>query len=66
MPGRVVAVHTAAGAKVKKDQVLVSVEAMKMEHEITVPKDALVRTVHVQPGDQVEAGTVLVELDEVS
>jgi biotin carboxyl carrier protein len=39
-------------------------EAMKMETPLTSPYDATVRAVHVQEGDQVAGGTVLVELEE--
>ena len=47
---------------VKKGDVLVVLEAMKMENEIMAPRDAVVANVHVNKGDSVESGTPLVSL----
>jgi len=49
---------------VAKGEVLVVLEAMKMEHEVAAPHDGVVRAVSVEPGQQVNAGDVLVVLDE--
>ena len=62
MPGQVIAVNVKAGDKVKQGDVLAVVEAMKMEHSITAPKDGTVASVSCQAGDRVEEGVVLVEL----
>jgi len=64
MPGRVLAVKRAPGERVAKGEVLVVLEAMKMEHEVAAPHDGVVRAVPVEPGQQVNAGDVLVILDE--
>ena len=58
MPGTVVSVPVTDGADVTAGQVLVSVEAMKMEHQLLAPLDG---TVHlsVRPGDLVKADQVL-------
>jgi biotin carboxyl carrier protein len=63
MPGRIVAVRTAAGASVAKGDVLVVVEAMKMEHAIRAPKDGAVRRVLVAEGQMAGLGDVLVEME---
>ncbi len=63
LPGTVVAVEVAAGDQVVNGQVLVVMEAMKMEHRITAPADAAVIEVLVAVGDQVDANDVLVTLD---
>lgn len=63
MPGRVVRTLVAEGDAVAKGQAVVVVEAMKMENELKAPREGTVKRLAVSPGDLVEAGTVLVELD---
>ena len=60
MPGKIVRVETKAGAKVKKGDPLVALEAMKMEHVIVAPADGVVEAVNCAVGDQVEEGVALV------
>ncbi|MEN0066708.1 MAG: biotin/lipoyl-containing protein [Myxococcota bacterium] len=66
MPGAIVRVEVAPGDAVEKGQVLVVVEAMKMENEFRAETSGRVASVGVNPGDSVDAGTVLVvvETDE--
>jgi len=59
MPGKIVAVNVEPGQRVSAGQVLVIVEAMKMEHLITCAEDGIVKEVRVTVGAQVEAGQVL-------
>jgi 3-methylcrotonyl-CoA carboxylase alpha subunit len=63
MPGTVIKVNVHEGAEVKARDPLVVLEAMKMETPLVAPYDATVRTVHVQEGDRVAGGAVLVDLD---
>jgi geranyl-CoA carboxylase alpha subunit len=63
MNGRVVAVNVAAGDTAQAGHALVLLEAMKMEHALSVPAAARVTAVHVAPGAQVSPGTLLVELE---
>ncbi len=63
LPGRVIAVHVAAGERVADGTVLMVIEAMKMEHTITAHADAVVGAVRFAVGDRVDAGDVLVELE---
>jgi acetyl/propionyl-CoA carboxylase alpha subunit len=60
MPGTVVRVDVAVGDAVTTGQVLVALEAMKMEHAIRAPYDGVVSEVRVGAGDQTETGAVLV------
>jgi biotin carboxyl carrier protein len=62
MPGRVRRVVLAAGEKVGRGDVLLILEAMKMEHAIRAPRDGTVAKVHYGEGDLVEAGAVLAEI----
>jgi len=51
------------GASVKAGDALVTLEAMKMEHVMSAPAAARVKTIAVSVGDQVAPGQVLVELE---
>ena len=59
MPGKVVAVHVAPGDKVSAGQLLLILEAMKMEHRIACVADGVVAEVLASEGGQVEAGQLL-------
>ena len=63
MPGNVLDVRVSAGQKVKKGDVLLILEAMKMENEINAPKDGTVAQVAVTKGATVDSGAVLVVLN---
>ena len=63
MPGKILGVKTEVGKSVKKGDVLLVLEAMKMENEIVAPADGTVASIDVNKGDTVESGTVLATLD---
>jgi acyl-CoA carboxylase subunit alpha len=63
MPGSVLAVHVTAGDTVSKGQLLMIVEAMKMEHRVTAPHDGTVGEVRARPGDQVAGGDLLAVIE---
>jgi len=62
MHGRIVQVHVAPGQSVAAGTLLVVMEAMKMEHQLTAQHDGTVTAVHAKPGDQVAARKLLVEV----
>ena len=59
MPGTILAVNVTPGASVKKGDVLVILEAMKMENEIMCPCDGTVASVNTTKGAAVESGSLL-------
>ena len=59
MPAAVISVAVADGQHVSKGDVVVVLEAMKMQHTITAPTDGVVSGLSVTPGSQVESGAVL-------
>ncbi|SDK69398.1 pyruvate carboxylase [Paracoccus chinensis] len=63
MPGVVATVAAQAGAKVRAGDLLLTIEAMKMETGIHADREATVKAVHVAPGQQIDAKDLLVELD---
>jgi 3-methylcrotonyl-CoA carboxylase alpha subunit len=62
MPGRVRRLLAAEGSSVSRGQVLLVLEAMKMEHAIRAPQDGVLKRICVAEGDLVEAGVELAEL----
>jgi propionyl-CoA carboxylase alpha chain len=64
MPGTVVKVEAAVGSAVAAGDVLLVLEAMKMEHVVRAAADAVVEQVSVEAGQQVEAGSLLVVLKD--
>ncbi len=63
MPGVVHEVRVEAGTRVEAGEILVVLEAMKMEHPVTAPYAGVVTEVVVRPGDQVATGAVLLDLE---
>lgn len=66
MTGRVVAVPAAVGTTAREGDLLLSIEAMKMEFKLTAPEDGTVVEVACAPGDRVELGQLLVRLEPAS
>ncbi|MFZ5518724.1 MAG: acetyl-CoA carboxylase biotin carboxyl carrier protein subunit [Candidatus Zhuqueibacterota bacterium] len=66
MPGKVLKILVEVNQEVQPKQSLVIVEAMKMEHNITAPKKAVVTRIHFKEGDVVDAGQQLLELQVVA
>ena len=63
MPATVVRVEVSPGTAVRRGDTLVILEAMKMELPIRASSDGIVKTVHCKPGDLVQPGVALIDLE---
>ncbi len=63
MPATVVAVNATVNGRIRKGDVLVVLDAMKMEMPVRADADGVVKAVHCRPGELVQADAVLVELE---
>lgn len=63
MPGKILGVKASIGDSVKRGDVILILEAMKMENEVVAPNDGTVASIQVAVGDSVEAGEVLATLN---
>jgi biotin carboxyl carrier protein len=63
MPATVIKVLVEPGAQVQRGDVLVLLEAMKMELPIRAPREGRVKALHCRPGELVQPGTALVDLE---
>jgi biotin carboxyl carrier protein len=63
MPGNILKVNVNKGDTVKRGQVLLVLEAMKMENEITAPADGKVADVKVEKGQCISAGDVMIVIE---
>lgn len=63
IPGTVLDIYIKAGNEVKKGEVLMILDAMKMQNKLKCPMDGKVKLITVKKGDKVSKGTVLLELE---
>jgi len=63
MPGKIIRLLVTAGDQIAEGDVVCILEAMKMENELKAPRAGTVTAVHVQPGQDVEMGAVLAEIE---
>ena len=63
MPGKILAVKAKEGDSVKAGDVILVLEAMKMENDIVAPQDGVVASINVKVGDSVESGAKLASLN---
>lgn len=63
MPGTILKIVANAGDSVKRGQVLLILEAMKMENELVAPSDGTVASINVSKGASVNAGDLLASLN---
>ena len=63
VPGKVLKIVASVGQAVKKGEVVLVLEAMKMENDIVAPEDGTIASINVANGDAVESGAVLATLN---
>jgi len=63
MPGVVASVAAFTGAQVRAGDLLLTIEAMKMETGLHAERDAVIKAVHVTPGAQIDAKDLLIEFE---
>ena len=63
MPGKILNIKASVGQAVKKGEVILLLEAMKMENEVVAPEDGTIASINVNAGDSVEAGDTLATLN---
>ena len=63
MPGKIIRVLVAEGDQVVEEDIVCILEAMKMENELKAPKSGVIKKLYVQPGQDVETGSVLAEIE---
>jgi len=63
MPGKILSVKASVGQSVSKGDVIMVLEAMKMENDIVAPEDGTIASINANTGDSVEAGSVLATLN---
>ncbi len=63
LPGKVIGVPVVPGQVVKAGDVLCKLEAMKMENELTCPRDGVIKEVRVKEGESVKLDEVLITLE---
>lgn len=63
MPGKILSIKTSVGAAVKQGDVILVLEAMKMENDVVAPQDGTIASINVAAGDSVESGDTLATLN---
>jgi biotin carboxyl carrier protein len=63
MPGLILDINASVGQEVKTDDVLLVLEAMKMENMISSPRDGIIKSIEVTKGDAIEKGALLIEFE---
>lgn len=63
MPGKILAVKASNGQAVKKGDVIMVLEAMKMENDIVAPQDGTIASINAAVGDSVEPGATLATMN---
>ena len=63
IPGKVVSIAVSSGMRVRSGEVVLILEAMKMQNEIKAPIDGVVKEINCSPGERVEGNVTLIQID---
>jgi biotin carboxyl carrier protein len=63
MPGLILEINVTVGQEVKEDDVLLILEAMKMENALTSPRDGIIKSISVSKSDTVDKNQLLIEFE---
>jgi biotin carboxyl carrier protein len=63
MPGLILEINVKVGQEVKENEVLLILEAMKMENALTSPRDGIIKSITVSKGDTVDKNQLLIEFE---
>ena len=63
MVGKILNIRVKVGDKVKKDEAIIVMEAMKMEIPVVAPAAGTIKEIKVAPGDMVDSGEVLMQIE---
>lgn len=64
IPGTILNINVKEGQEVEADDVLLTLQAMKMNNKITAPFSAKIKKIYVKAGDQIAKDTLMIELEE--
>ncbi len=64
IPGTIVEIYVKEGQRVKKGELLLILDAMKMQNKLKCPKDGVIKSIPAKAGGRVSKGTLLIELEE--
>ena len=62
IPGTIIEIYVKPGQKVKKGEIILVLEAMKMQNQILMPFDGKIKTIHVKPEERVAKNQLMIEL----
>jgi biotin carboxyl carrier protein len=64
IPGTIHEIYATKGQSVKKGELLLILDAMKMKNQLKCPRDGKIKSIAVKAGDRVSKGTLLIELED--
>lgn len=64
IPGTIVHIEVKEGQSVKEGDVLLTLQAMKMNNKLTAPFAGKIKKISVNPGDKIPKGTLMIEMEE--